>query len=309
MSVRLLWSRWAGYWFRPVPLLTLDVCRILIVANQIWELLGRQHFIISRTRLPEVLYDPLPVVRLLTLPWGWSGWGSLAGGPWAYRPSFAAVDWIYALTVAVGVTSLIGLCTRTSLAAFALGNLFLQALAYSFGDHHHPEALTMIALGLLALSPAGRTLSVDAWRQHRTWLAARSPMAAWPLLTVQWLFAIVYLSAACSKLAVAGWDWMNGYTLQYHLAVDAARNGVALGAWLSQHHTLVQGMSWMAIVFEATFFLVLIVPRLRWIYLPLGAAFHIGIYFAMHAPFFQWVVLYAAFIPWASVAGFRRRVS
>jgi len=309
MSLARLWQRWTGYWFRPAPLLTLDVCRVLIVGNQLWELLGRYGFITSRAGLPEALYDPLPVFRLLTLPWGWNGWSSLLEGPWLYRPSAALVDWLFMLAVAVGVTALIGVYTRASLMAFALGSLLLQALAYSFGDHHHPEALTIITVALLALSPAGRTLSVDAWHQRRTWLTARSPMAGWPLATVQWLFAIVYLSAAGSKLAVAGWDWMNGFTLQYHLAVDATHNGVGLGLWLSRQHALVQALSWMTILFEATFFLVLLMPRLRWVYLPLGAAFHIGIYFAMHAPFFPWVVLYAAFIPWASVAGFRRRVS
>jgi predicted DCC family thiol-disulfide oxidoreductase YuxK len=58
-------------------------------------------------------------------------------------------------------------------------------------------------------------------------------------------------------------------------------------------------LSWMTILFEGTFFLVLLFPALAWIYIPAGVAFHVGIYSTMRAPFFQYIAIYAAFVPWA----------
>jgi hypothetical protein len=51
-----------------------------------------------------------------------------------------------------------------SLLVFAVGSVTLAAFDYSFGKFHHTDAVMMIALSVLALSPSGQVLSVDAWR-------------------------------------------------------------------------------------------------------------------------------------------------
>ena len=89
--------------------------------------------------------------------------------------------------------------------AFRCRNTFLQAFAYSFGDLHHREALMIITLWLLALSPAGGVLSLDSYfasrnSSRRKTLQKKSIFAAWPLLLVQNLFGLVYLDAALRKL-------------------------------------------------------------------------------------------------------------
>ena len=43
------------------------------------------------------------------------------------------------------------------------------------------------------------------------------------------------------------------------------------------------------------------VPALALIYLPLGLGFHTGIWVTMRAPFFTFMALYAAFVPWSAV--------
>jgi hypothetical protein len=53
--------------------------------------------------------------------------------------------------------------SAATLLLFAAGNVFLQSVVYSFGEFHHPEGLMMIGLVVLALSPSGRALSLDAW--------------------------------------------------------------------------------------------------------------------------------------------------
>ena len=292
-----LQRRWQAHWFAPAPLANLAVCRILCVGFQLWQLVwaGDVWSDLHRAAvLPETLYDPLPILHLFLLPWGWRA-----------HPSVTVLEGVYGLTLAAGIAGLAGWRTTPSLLIFAAGNLFLQSFMYSFGELHHPEALFMAALLLLALSPSGAVWSLDA-RRHRAPggpLHATSPFARWPLLAIQWLLALAYFSSAISKLASSGLSWANGYTLQYYLIEDGLRWQRPLGVWLGQQHLLVMALSWLTLIFEGTFFLVLAWPALAWLYLPVGTAFHAGIYFAMDAPFFQLIVLYAVFIPWTDVVG------
>jgi hypothetical protein len=201
--------------------------------------------------------------------------------------------------------SLIGLLTNFSLVVFATTSVYLQAYLYSFGDFHHPEAVMMIALSVLAISPSGRVLSLDAWLRRRTrgdaasMLDVQSEFAGWPLKLIQWFFVLMYLSAVWSKLSASGFEWANGYTLQFYLARDGFRWGSDFGVWMSQFHLLVLLSQIGVLLFQATFSLAVIFPKLRWIYVPAGLALHVMIFVTLRAPFFQWIALYAVFIPWS----------
>ena len=120
-------------------------------------------------------------------------------------------------------------------------------------------------------------------------------------MLIQWLCALIYFSSAKWKLLVSGMEWMNGYTLQYYFLADGLQNGRPLGVWFAQFHTAACWLSWITMFFEATFFLVLVFPWLAWVYLPLGVALHTGIYLTLGAPFFQFIVVYAVFVPWERV--------
>lgn len=293
---------WNKYWFSHAPLFNLAICRMIIVAFQLSLLIRKNYLgqILRHAELPDSLYNPLLVLQIL-FPLGEN-----------YRPELVLLELIFWVTLVAGILSLLGLKTNFSLMIFALGNVFIQAYLYSFNDFHHPEALMIIALIILALSPAGGVLSLDHLgyllrknnqrREFRVFdiLEAKSTFAKWSLTLVQWMFAIIYFDAAMSKLEQSGLDWMNGYTLRYYLLQDGLRNNLDFGVWLSQQNNLVWLSSWMAILFEATFFCVLIFRKLAWIYLPLGTAFHTGIYLAQKAPFFQFITLYVVFIPWTS---------
>jgi hypothetical protein len=216
--------------------------------------------------------------------------------------------------LAVGTLALVGLKTNINLALFVIGVIFLQAFSYSFNEFHHPEPPMIFTLSLLSLSPSGKVLSIDnLWRRRRlvfksaksevsNTMDEKSTFARWPLLLSGWLLALKYLDSALSKLK-HGLDWMNGYNLQYKLA----NTGVILdhdpAVWLSQQYALVWLMSWMTVLFEATFFLVLIFPTLALLYIPIGISFHIGLCVFMKACFWQWTAVYAVLIPWASILG------
>jgi predicted DCC family thiol-disulfide oxidoreductase YuxK len=252
-----LWKRWRRYWFRPALLIYLAACRIVIVAFQLFHLgtLDRHGEFGRLSALPEALYYPLPILRLLTLPVEWATTGAVHWRDWQFRPSAEVLEGVYWVTYTAGVLALVGLKTKLSLFIFAAGSLFLQSFLYSFKDFHHPEALLMITLVILAFSPVGRVLSIDDLRRRLAFAMSRrkfvdfhlarrqSVLAWWPLLLTQWLFALVYFSAALSKLKASGFDWANGYTLQYYLLQDGVRWGSDTGVWLSSQHTLVKFMS------------------------------------------------------------------
>jgi len=310
MSAREVWN---NYWFNPAPLLNLAICRIAAVGFQLAFLLWNfqySNFTVIKgfSEQPDTLYSPLLVLRFLTFPFGSH-----------YRPTLEVVEVVYWITIFAGVLSLIGLMTNLGLVAFAAGCLFLQSFIYSFGDFHHAEAVMMIALSILALSPSGAVLSIDDLRRRLlrarqrsqleefNILEEKSPFARWPILLIQWIIVLLYTSAFISKMFHSGMGWMNGYTLQYILIEDGLRDQNHLGIWLGQFHTLLQILQIIVMLFQGTFFLVLIFPWTAVLFLPMGVAFHTGNYVFLSTPFYQWVTLYAVFVPWTQAVQFLSR--
>jgi hypothetical protein len=292
-------SIWRNFWFRDAPYFDLAFIRIAIVGLQCFLLLSKVFGELAYVNdLDDLLYQPLPIVKFFMLPWGWH-----------VRPDPEWVMAIFWLTMAFGAASLVGLLTNISLLAFAIGNIFLQSYAYSFGDFHHPEAVMMIALLAFALSPCGKVLSIDSLLRNRSGSASArgmpmidfsGPYAAWPIKLMQLFFPLMYLSAITAKLGIAGFDWANGFTLQYYLIHDSLRKGgLPLALELSRHHNVVAFAQSVVVIFQTTFFLIVPFPKLRWIYLPIGLAFHFGNYFILEADFPQWIMLYAVYIPWS----------
>ena len=292
-------TAWRRYWFSPAPCLDLAILRIVACALQLyWVLVFHNHYqqLGALAALADPYFDPILILNFLNLPFGWG-----------FRPGLEILHTIYFISIAAGVFSLLGLLTNVSLVIFAATSVYLQAFLYSFGDYHHPEAIMMVALSVLALSPCGKVLSVDAWLQRRPGRedsaisAVQSEFAGWPIKLLQWFFVLMYLSAVWSKASAAGLDWANGYTLQYYLARDGLRWGSPLGVWLSQFHGLILLSQVGVLLFQATFALAVIFPKLRWLYVPAGLALHIGIFLTLKAPFFSWIALYVIFIPWSEV--------
>ncbi|HVE78259.1 MAG TPA: DCC1-like thiol-disulfide oxidoreductase family protein [Gemmatimonadaceae bacterium] len=286
------------HWFAPASLRDLAIVRITLVAAQLLFFLPALQQQIALTRHDERLYVPIPALKVLMLP----------VAAWGARPTPDLLQAVWLLAVVSGVMALIGLYTRPSLLAFAAGNTLLTAHEYSYGESHHPEGLMMIALWLLALSPAGRASSVDelrarldATRRTLTFRPARpeddlDEMARWPLRTVQWLLVLAYLSAGLSKLVVGGMAWFSPATLQYYLIRDSLRWNAPLGVELAGHPVLVALAAVGTVAFELTFAVAVLVPRVTPFYLVGGALLHTGIFVAQHAPFFQFIALYVVFI-------------
>jgi hypothetical protein len=296
MQVMQVTKAWNRYWFAPAPYLDLAVVRIVAVGFLLYESIFRTSIYglaMDSAALPDAMWQPLIIMKVLNLPFGWG-----------MRPSVEVIQWFHLIWLVTGVFTLVGLFTRSSIVVFAATYVYLQSFVYSFGDFHHPEAVMAVAISVLALSPCGRVLSVDALvRQRRQGAAddlfAMNEFAGWPLKLLQWFFVLMYLSAVWSKLSASGLDWANGYTLQFYLARDGLRFDRPLGVFFSQFHILALLMQIGVLLFQATFWAAVVFPKLRWIYIPLGLCFHTGIYLTLQAPFFHWIALYVVFIPWS----------
>jgi len=117
---------------------------------------------------------------------------------------YVALLWLAAATaIAMSLGVLTRLATGTTFAIVAY-NLFLSTTHF-----HNNRAYLVIVLGLLAVAPCERELSVDAWlrrRQRRSPLDLRAP--AWPLWLLRFECSVVYAASGLSKLVDP--DWFGG---------------------------------------------------------------------------------------------------
>ncbi|MGH9275023.1 MAG: HTTM domain-containing protein [Acidimicrobiales bacterium] len=122
--------------------------------------------------------------------------------------------WLWSAALVVGAASavlmMLGVLTRlTTSVTFVVvaGNLLTSQVHF-----RHNRAFLAILLGGLALLPAGRVLSVDAWwRRVRGAPTLLPTEPTWPLLLLRTQVSLVYLSSGISKLVDP--DWLSGLVL------------------------------------------------------------------------------------------------
>jgi vitamin K-dependent gamma-carboxylase len=117
---------------------------------------------------------------------------------------YVALLWLgAAAAVAMSLGVLTRIATATAFAVVAY-NLFLSTTHF-----HNNAAYLVIVLGILAVGPCGRELSVDAWLRRRR---GRPPLdgsaPAWPLWLLRFECAAVYGASGLSKLLDP--DWFGG---------------------------------------------------------------------------------------------------
>jgi hypothetical protein len=199
---------------------------------------------------------------------------------------------------------LLGLFTR-----LAAGSLFAIQGFLFFADQlnfrNHPYFFWLV-LGVLAWSPAGRALSVDAWRRCRSWREAvrgsAGPVAAQRLLQLQ--LVIVYAYAVLHKLHPA---YLDGRVLTFHFAQDLAVENLRalLGADMAERiRALTADPGSMVPLAVATLALEAGLPVFLWFRRTrvaaaiAGAIFHLGIAFTMNIWTFSFAMIasYVLFI-------------
>ena len=141
------------------------------------------------------------------------------------RGVYIALLWFAAVAaIFMSLGLLTRLATATTFAIVAY-NLFLSTTHF-----HNNRAYLVIVLGVLAVAPCGRELSLDALIRRRRGLPALDPRApAWPLWLLRFECSVVYGASGMSKLLDP--DWFGG-TVPWMRAVQSRDDLGALPGWL-----------------------------------------------------------------------------
>lgn len=191
--------------------------------------------------------------------------------------------------------AIVGLFTRVSSLVVAVLGIYWWGLGYSFGQAHHEKISLAFAVLALPFCPCGARFSLDSLilRAFGRGRPETSPFATWPIRLVQVSIAVSYLFAGGSKLVISGTEWMNGYTLQAIMFVEAD----PLAKLIAGNVTIAQIASILVITLQASFPLIFLHRHLRWIYVPGAAIFHLGAWFTMNpGPYYTlWLTSFVTF--------------
>lgn len=292
---------WNRYWFAPTSLKRLAIFRILVLGFLIVDSLDLQipGCIEGLKNASPEFYKPLLLFRILNL--------SPPSSPFT-------LDILHLLLILFAVGGMIGFITRFSIFVSLALYVYIIGMWWSFEGIHHSEEIFIFAMTALLLSPCGKVLSVDEllarvkeskkrgeFQRNRP-ENLESEFALWPIRLVQVLIALIYFNAGFWKLKLAGPSWADGVTLQFHLIRHyfLGQYVSELGFVISQYPTILKTLSVLTLVWELGFPIILIVPKLAWIWLPMGLLFHIGTGFTMDTWFFHFWFLYVAFINFES---------
>jgi hypothetical protein len=197
----------AAYFFADDSAVNLGVTRIAVFGALAWTLDVATY--VHPALLPPVLIRP-PL-----------------GMDWAQPLVPARLESAVALFWTVRVAAVfaaLGVATRLTTAVAALGSVFLLAIPSMYGHVAHVRHHLVWFTALLALSPCGDAVSVDAWWRRARGRAARRPAPApcygFPLRAMAVVLGVFYFFAGVAKLAT-GPDWLLSGNLA-HLAAKQA---------------------------------------------------------------------------------------
>jgi vitamin K-dependent gamma-carboxylase len=201
------------------------------------------------------------------------------------------------LAAAAAVAMSLGLLTRLATATTFLivaYNLFLSTTHF-----HNNRAYLFIVLGLLAVAPCGRELSVDAWLRRGGGRPVLDPAApGWPLWLLRFECAAVYGASGLSKLVDP--DWFGG-TVTWQRVVRARGELGALPDWavsILTDRSFHTGAAKFIVLTELFIALGLWWRRTRYAAVWVAVAFHISIEASASVQVFSFLAI-AVLVIWA----------
>ncbi|MCA9576611.1 MAG: HTTM domain-containing protein [Myxococcales bacterium] len=199
------------------------------------------------------------------------------------------------------VTTTLGVCSRLSGALLALSAFYVLLVPQLGGAVFHDHHLLWFA-ALLALSPCGDALSIDAWwGRRRGFPRPASGVAHGLALRVAWLLAgLIYLFPVVHKLHAMGVEWALGDNLRHQLWWKWAQDPGLLPAFrIDRYPALLHALGLVTLGFELSFVVLVMVRRTHVLALVAALAFHVGTHLLMGIDFHVLYVCYLGFLPWS----------
>ena len=213
------------------------------------------------------------------------------------RGAYVVLLWV---GVAAAVALTVGWCTRlASVAAFAVVAYNLFATTTHF---HNNAAYLAMVLGIVAMAPAGRELSVDAWwrrRRGRPPLPTEAP--AWPLWLLRFEASAVYFASGFSKLVDPDWwgglvTWGRVSWVEQRIRTESPLPGWAVDVLANR--TFHTGAAKVIVLTELFLALGLWWRPTRYAAVWVAVLFHVGIELSASVQVFSYLAL-AMLVVWA----------
>ena len=131
-------------------------------------------------------------------------------------PTWEFFSWLVTAFEISVILAALGFLTRLATTAACVLGLYVLGLQFNYGYLHWAHAIVPIVTGILALSPCGDALSVDALirRVAKGHVAGPGGQYCWPIHLVRVVFVAVFLAAGLAKLRQAGLEWLFSDTLR-----------------------------------------------------------------------------------------------
>jgi uncharacterized membrane protein YphA (DoxX/SURF4 family) len=279
-------AAWDRYFFTPVPAEELGFARALFFS----------------------------LAFLYYVPQDFGEWGTVAAEFWMPIALFkylslpllpaATIDVIELIFKVALLLGAIGLATRVAAAVAFVCGVYLLGLPHNFGQIQHFDTLIVLVFGILTLSRAGDSWSIDAWR--RAGVAAPSGEYRWPIRAIWVMTALIFFAAGFSKLRHSGLEWIFSDHLaillvrhQYH--VSDGEPLTALGPVIASYPWAARTLAAVSVFTELLFPLALFSTRARWLFVPAGLGFLVGIRLLMGPTFEAFVICFVFWVPWSLV--------
>lgn len=163
------------------------------------------------------------------------------------------------------------------------GVFFTAALAAAASNVARKPALTLALICFLIYFPPILPLAYIQRKINLIPLVLAISLFAQDhvLAAAKLLLALVYLSAGVEKLRTAGLRWIDGESLQSYLVEHYLYSGRPQALFIAERALLCRVLSTLVLVWELSFWLVLVFPAMTWVYVAAGLLFHAGTSVAM----------------------------
>jgi hypothetical protein len=268
-------GRIATWWFAPVPVRRIEVCRTVTFAYAAAWLVLRAPYVWDVAGLPDTRFEPVGVFAGLDMP-----------------PSRPVVIGLWALALTACSLAAAGRSLRLTTPIGSISMLCIATYTSSFGQVFHTEHLLVIHLLVLAAAAL-----VDDPRR-------RAERSGWSLNLMMSTVVVAYVVAGIAKLRFAGEGWLTGEVLRNWVAADNLRKVLlddpasTFGGWLA-------GVGWVwgpvalaTLIVELGAPAALVRGRIRIAWLMAAWSFHVGVValMAISFPYQLSGVAYLAFL-------------
>jgi hypothetical protein len=284
---------------RQLAALRIGLCSLLLL-----RLASRADVYLALADQPRELFRPLSYMALVD-----------------QMPSRAAIGVCLVVGIVAATLAAAGMLARSMLAVALVAAMLLNGMYTAQGKVMHNDVLLTLCLVAIVFSRHGDVWSLDAWlarrRAGRDGLTERAaavdPAYGWPVRAAMIAVALAYLIAGMHKIFESrGLGWASSDNMRWLLyqSSDAqGHNTIAL--WIADHAWLAHLSAAGLLATECLFFLVLLAPRLRWLFVPAAVALHAGTWLALRLDYSaQLLSVVIVFVTWPPVVawlGGRRR--